>query len=89
MEPNVWHVDLRAKSYHAVRSGLPLDVLKAVCELERNLIRDRVNSGLAAARAKGVRLGRSATLPRRRSEGVKLRGKGKCRKLNHEDGNGY
>ena len=30
-----------------------LDVLKAVCEFERNLIRDRVNAGLAAARARG------------------------------------
>jgi DNA invertase Pin-like site-specific DNA recombinase len=53
-----------------------LDVLKAVCEFERNLIRERVNSGLAAAKAKGVTLGRPATLWERRDEVLKLRGKG-------------
>jgi DNA invertase Pin-like site-specific DNA recombinase len=30
-----------------------LDVLKVVAEFERNLIRERVNSGLAAAGARG------------------------------------
>lgn len=54
-----------------------LDVLKAVCEFERNLIRERVNSGLAAARAKGVRLGRPSTLGERRYEVLKLREQGK------------
>lgn len=54
-----------------------LDVLKAVCEFERNLIRERVNSGLAAARAKGVVLGRPATLPRRRDDVLELRKQGK------------
>ena len=54
-----------------------LDVLKAVCEFERNLIRERVNSGLAAARAKGVRLGRPATLQRRRADVLELRKQGK------------
>lgn len=34
-----------------------LEVLKAVCEFERNLIRDQINSGLAAAKERGVRLG--------------------------------
>jgi DNA invertase Pin-like site-specific DNA recombinase len=34
----------------------------AVAEFERELIRERVNVGLAAARAKGVILGRPATL---------------------------
>jgi DNA invertase Pin-like site-specific DNA recombinase len=54
-----------------------LDVLKAVCEFERNLIRERVNSGLAAAQAKGVRLGRPSTLNKRRDEVQKLREQGK------------
>lgn len=54
-----------------------LDVLKAVCEFERNLIRERVNSGLAAARAKGVQLGRPATLNERRYEVLKLRDQGR------------
>jgi DNA invertase Pin-like site-specific DNA recombinase len=50
-----------------------LDVLKAVCEFERNLIRERVNSGLAAAKAKGVTLGRPATLNERRDEVLALK----------------
>jgi DNA invertase Pin-like site-specific DNA recombinase len=54
-----------------------LDVLKAVCEFERNLIRERVNSGLAAAKAKGVHLGRPSTLKRRRGEVMKLRAQGR------------
>jgi len=54
-----------------------LDVLKAVCEFERNLIRERVNAGLAAAKAKGVRLGRPATLDEHRDEVMGLRKKGK------------
>jgi len=54
-----------------------LDVLKAVCEFERNLIRERVNAGLASARSKGVRLGRPSTLQRRRDEVLELREQGK------------
>lgn len=54
-----------------------LDVLKAVCEFERNLIRERVNSGLAAAKAKGVVLGRPATLNEHRDEVMGLRKQGK------------
>jgi putative DNA-invertase from lambdoid prophage Rac len=53
-----------------------LDVLKAVCEFERNLIRDRVNSGLAAARAKGVRLGRPPSLHKRADEVMALKAEG-------------
>ena len=52
-------------------------VLSAVCRFERNLIRERVNSGLASARAKGVRLGRPPTLQRRRVDVVQLRKQGK------------
>ena len=33
----------------------------AVAEFEREIIRERVNAGLAAARARGVRLGRRPT----------------------------
>jgi DNA invertase Pin-like site-specific DNA recombinase len=39
-----------------------LDILAAVCELERGLIRERVHAGIAAARARGVHLGRPPTL---------------------------
>ena len=53
-----------------------LDVLKAVCEFERNLIRDRVNAGLAAARAKGVKLGRPKSQHERSHEVLDLKAKG-------------
>jgi DNA invertase Pin-like site-specific DNA recombinase len=53
-----------------------LDVLKAVCEFERNLIRDRVNSGLAAARARGVKLGRPKRQHERSQEVLDLKAKG-------------
>jgi len=45
-------------------SQLQLNILMAVAEFEREIIRERVNSGLRAARARGVRLGRPATLER-------------------------
>src|ERR1022692_2082179 len=37
---------------------LQLNVLMAVAVFEKELIRERVNAGLAAARARGVKLGR-------------------------------
>jgi DNA invertase Pin-like site-specific DNA recombinase len=43
-------------------SQLQLNILMAVAEFEREIIRERVNSGLRAARARGVRLGRPSTL---------------------------
>lgn len=43
-------------------SQLQLNILCAVAEFEREIIRERVNSGLRAARARGVRLGRPITL---------------------------
>jgi len=66
-------------------SKLQLDVLKAVCEFERNLIKDRVNAGFFAARARGVRLGRPSTLHKHRDEVLALRGKGmKLREISRE-----
>jgi putative DNA-invertase from lambdoid prophage Rac len=41
---------------------LQLGVLMAVAEFERSIIQERVNAGLRAARARGVRLGRKPTL---------------------------
>src|SRR5882724_9991246 len=41
---------------------LQLGVLMAVAEFEREIIRERVNAGLAAARARGAKLGRPDTL---------------------------
>lgn len=43
-------------------SQLQLNILMAVAEFEREIIRERVNSGLRAAKARGVRLGRPSTL---------------------------
>ena len=43
-------------------SQLQLNILMAVAEFEREIIRDRVNAGLRAARARGKRLGRPSTL---------------------------
>lgn len=57
---------------------LQLGVLMAVAEFERGIIRERVNAGLAAAKTRGVRLGRPGTLAARRDEvhGLKQAGLG-------------
>jgi len=43
---------------------LQLGILCAVAEFEREVIKERVNAGIAAARLRGVRLGRPPTLGR-------------------------
>jgi len=43
-------------------SQLQLNILMAIAEFERSIIQERVAAGLRAARAKGVKLGRPATL---------------------------
>lgn len=43
-------------------SQLQLSILMAIAEFEREIIRERVTAGLKAARARGKRLGRPATL---------------------------
>ena len=43
-------------------SQFQLNILMAVAEFEREIIRERVHSGLRAARARGARLGRPSTL---------------------------
>ena len=55
---------------------LQLGVLMAVAEFERSLIRERVNAGLRAAKARGVRLGRPSTLADRREEILQLKALG-------------
>jgi DNA invertase Pin-like site-specific DNA recombinase len=52
---------------------LQLHILCAVAEFEREIIRERVNAGLAAAKMKGVRLGRPATLDAHREYMARLR----------------
>jgi putative DNA-invertase from lambdoid prophage Rac len=41
---------------------LQLNILMAVADFEREIIRERVNAGLKAARARGTRIGRPSTL---------------------------
>ena len=55
---------------------LQLNVLMAVAEFEREIIRERVNAGLAAARARGVKLGRRATHDRTPAEVKALKSRG-------------
>ena len=56
---------------------LQLQILCAVAEFEREVIRERVNAGLAAARARGVRLGRPPKLAAHRADVVRLRKEGR------------
>ena len=55
---------------------LQLGVLMAVAEFERGIIKERVNAGLAAARQRGVQLGRPSTISGRAVEIRKLKAKG-------------
>ena len=55
---------------------LQLNVLCAVAEFEREVIRERVNAGLAVAKAKGVRLGRPPAHDGLRSDVARLRSEG-------------
>ena len=48
----------------------------AVAEFERGIIRERVNAGLAAAKARGVQLGRPATINGHAAEIRKLKEQG-------------
>jgi DNA invertase Pin-like site-specific DNA recombinase len=55
---------------------LQLNVLMAVAVFEKELIRERVNAGLAAARARGVKLGRRPGHGRTRAEMIALKDRG-------------
>jgi putative DNA-invertase from lambdoid prophage Rac len=64
---------------------LQLHILCAVAEFEREIIRERVNAGLAVAKRKGVRLGRPATLDAHRENIARLRAQGlSCRAVARE-----
>src|SRR5262245_23325730 len=56
---------------------LQLGVLMAVAEFERAIIQERVNAGLRAAKARGVKLGRKPTLLQHRETVQRLLGEGK------------
>jgi DNA invertase Pin-like site-specific DNA recombinase len=55
---------------------LQLGVLMAVAEFERGIIRERVNAGIAAAKMRGVKFGRPATLNGRVADVHKFRAQG-------------
>ena len=55
---------------------LQLGVLMAVAEFEREIIRERVNAGLRAAKAKGTKLGRPGSLARHQAAVNALREQG-------------
>jgi len=55
---------------------LQLNVLMAVAEFERGIIRERVNAGISAAKIRGVRFGRPSTINGRVAEVKKLKAKG-------------
>lgn len=55
---------------------LQLNVLLAVAEFERGIIKERVNAGLAAARKRGVRLGRPPMDREQAAKVKELRGSG-------------
>jgi len=55
---------------------LQMHVLAAVAEFERSVIRERINAGLAAARERGVNLGRPPTLHRHTRTVAKLSRRG-------------
>ena len=56
---------------------LQLNVLGAVAEFEREIIRERVNDDIAAAKTRGVRFGRPETLNAHRDDIARLRVQGK------------
>lgn len=66
---------------------LQMHVLAAVAQFERTLIVERVRAGQAAARAKGVKFGRPATLVRHKDRVLALLKSGlSCRKVALETG---
>ena len=57
-------------------SALLLNMLGAIAQFEHSIIVERVNAGLAAARRRGVKLGRPETLSAHRKDVARLRAKG-------------
>jgi DNA invertase Pin-like site-specific DNA recombinase len=58
-------------------SALLLNMLGAIAQFEHSIIVERVNAGLAAARRRGIKLGRPGTLGVHREAVAKLRGQGR------------
>ena len=58
-------------------SALLLNMLGAIAQFEHSIIVERVNAGLAAARRRGIKLGRPGTLGVHREAVTKLRAQGR------------
>ena len=58
-------------------SALLLNMLGAIAQFEHSIIVERVNAGLAAARRRGIKLGRPGTLGVHREAVAKLRAQGR------------
>jgi DNA invertase Pin-like site-specific DNA recombinase len=58
-------------------SALLLNMLAAIAQFEHSIIVERVNAGLAAAKARGVKLGRPVTLGAHREDVARLRAQGR------------
>ena len=59
---------------------LQLNILCAVAEFERDLIRERTLAGLVAARKRGARLGRPRSIDQYRDQVIELKGRGMSRR---------
>ncbi len=55
---------------------LQMNILCAVAAFEREVIRERVNAGIARAKAHGVRFGRPMTIDAHRDSVARLRARG-------------
>jgi DNA invertase Pin-like site-specific DNA recombinase len=55
---------------------LQLNILAAVAQFEKELITERVNAGIAAAKARGVKLGRPTSSGKRKKEVLELHQQG-------------
>jgi DNA invertase Pin-like site-specific DNA recombinase len=73
---NIGFVSLQEQFDTSTPIGMAMfTIIGAMAQLERDIIRERVKAGLAAARARGVRLGRPAAQARP-DEATKLRAEG-------------
>jgi DNA invertase Pin-like site-specific DNA recombinase len=63
-------------SGESAAGSLQLNVLMAVAEFERGIIKERVNAGLKAAKERGVRLGRPSTLQKHADKVRQLKASG-------------
>lgn len=67
------YISLKESLDFSTSSGkLVLTVMASICEFERNILRDRVNEGLAAARSRGRVGGRKPTEQNKLSKALKL-----------------